>query len=113
MVMATPPSGSQRLRRAVNCENFPRSLAVPGQKNPDDMATEVGLDQGSRDVFGIFAAIHHEVHAPTVIDVAAGGQGLTLADGALVLAALAHRQIGQLGHALDAFVVHLPAFQGQ
>ena len=90
MVMATPAGGSQRLRRVANCENFPGSLGFPGQKNPDDMATEVGLDQGSREVFGIFAAIHHEVHAPSVVDVAAGGQGLTLADGALVLAALAH-----------------------
>lgn len=77
------------------------------------LAAEVIDHRQALDAPAVSQCVHHEVCAPSDIDVLAGSQGLAHASRAFDLAALAHRQVGQLVQASHAFVVRLVAFKAK
>ena len=113
LVCADRPREAPALGGLVQQSNhvLPAHAVIHGDVHA--LAAEVIHHRQALDAPAVGQGIHHEVHAPGVVDILAGRQGLTLADGALDLAALAHRQVGLLVQAPNAFVVHLPPLQGQ
>jgi hypothetical protein len=74
------------------------------------LATEVVDHRQALDAPGVGQRVHHEVGAPSVVDVPAGGQRHALEADALGLAAFAHRQLVELVQPPHALVVDLMAF---